>query len=43
LKLTVSAGVKLFLAIIPLEESKVVVAHPATLVTLGDLKKRSPI
>ncbi len=38
LKLAVSAGVGLFLGIIALEESKVVVAHPATLVTLGDLK-----
>jgi AGZA family xanthine/uracil permease-like MFS transporter len=37
LKLAVSAGVGLFLAIIALEEAKVVVAHPATLVTLGDL------
>src|SRR5579859_3872297 len=41
LKLAVSAGVGLFLAIIALEESKIVVAHPATLVTLGDL--RNPI
>ncbi|MEP7029506.1 MAG: NCS2 family permease [Pseudolabrys sp.] len=38
LKLAVSAGVGLFLAIIALEEAKVIVAHPATLVTLGDLK-----
>lgn len=38
LKLAVSAGVGLFLGIIAMEESKVVVAHPATLVTLGDLK-----
>ena len=38
LKLAISAGVGLFLGIIALEESKVVVAHPATLVTLGDLK-----
>ena len=37
LKLAVSAGVGLFLGIIALEEAKVVVAHPATLVTLGDL------
>src|SRR5437588_3457863 len=37
LKLAVSAGVGLFLGIIALEESKVVVSHPATLVTLGDL------
>ena len=38
LKLAVSAGVGLFLGIIALEEAKVVVAHPTTLVTLGDLK-----
>ncbi len=37
LKLAVSAGVGMFLGIIALEEAKVVVAHPATLVTLGDL------
>ncbi len=38
LKLAISAGVGLFLGIIALEEAKIVVAHPATLVTLGDLK-----
>src|SRR6202142_4077424 len=38
LKLATSAGVGLFLAIIALEEAKVVVAQPATLVTLGDLR-----
>jgi AGZA family xanthine/uracil permease-like MFS transporter len=38
LKLATSAGVGLFLGIIALEESNVVVASPATLVTLGDLK-----
>lgn len=37
LKLAISAGVGLFLAIIALEEAKIVVAHPVTLVTLGDL------
>src|SRR5664280_1751352 len=37
-KAAVSAGVGLFLGIIALEEAKVVVAQPATLVTLGDLK-----
>ena len=35
LKLAISAGVGLFLGIIALEESKIVVASPATLVTLG--------
>jgi adenine/guanine/hypoxanthine permease len=39
LKLAVSAGVGLFLGIIALQTSGVVVDHPATLVTLGDLKK----
>jgi AGZA family xanthine/uracil permease-like MFS transporter len=39
LKLAISAGVGLFLAIIALEQAKIVVAHPVTLVTLGDLKQ----
>src|SRR5262250_1444184 len=39
LKLAISAGVGLFLGIIALEEAKIVVAHPETLVTLGDLKQ----
>jgi AGZA family xanthine/uracil permease-like MFS transporter len=39
LKLAVSAGVGLFLGIIALETSGIVVDSPATLVTLGDLKK----
>src|SRR6185437_2801873 len=43
LKLAVAAGVGLFLGIIALEEAKVVVAHPATLVTLGDLTNPQPI
>jgi adenine/guanine/hypoxanthine permease len=38
LKLAISAGIGLFLGIIALEESKIVVASPATLVTLGDLR-----
>ena len=38
LKLAVSAGIGLFLFIIALEQSKIIVGHPATLVTLGDLK-----
>src|SRR5689334_5870296 len=41
MKLAISAGVGLFLLIIALEEAKIVVAHPATLVTLGDLKQPS--
>src|SRR5476649_202984 len=39
LKFAISAGVGLFLGIIALEEAKIVVTHPATLVTLGDLKQ----
>src|SRR5947207_2771331 len=39
LKLAISAGVGLFLGIIALEEAKIVVANPATLVTLGNLKQ----
>src|SRR5262244_2729295 len=39
LKLAISAGVGLFLGIIALEEAKIVVAHPVTLVTLGSLKE----
>ena len=37
LKLAIGAGIGLFLGIIALEEAKIVVAHPATLVTLGNL------
>jgi AGZA family xanthine/uracil permease-like MFS transporter len=37
LKLAISAGVGLFLGIIALEEAKIVVQQPATLVTLGNL------
>src|SRR5580693_9078889 len=39
LKLAISAGVGLFLGIIALTQAKIVVAHPVTLVTLGDLKQ----
>src|SRR5581483_7244003 len=39
LKFAISAGIGLFLGIIALEQSKIVVASPATLVTLGDLKQ----
>jgi AGZA family xanthine/uracil permease-like MFS transporter len=41
LKFAISAGIGLFLGIIALEESKIVVGSPATLVTLGDL--RNPV
>ncbi|MBW7656300.1 NCS2 family permease [Hydrogenophilus thermoluteolus] len=37
LKYAISAGIGLFLAIIGLKNAGIVVAHPATLVTLGDL------
>jgi AGZA family xanthine/uracil permease-like MFS transporter len=43
LKLAISAGVGLFLGIIAFEEAKIVVAHPVTLVTLGDLKNPAAI
>jgi adenine/guanine/hypoxanthine permease len=43
LKLAISAGIGLFLGIIALEEAKIVVASPATLVTLGDLRSPAPI
>src|SRR6266576_1686194 len=38
-KFPIAAGVGLFLGIIALEEAKIVVANPATLVTLGDLRQ----
>jgi AGZA family xanthine/uracil permease-like MFS transporter len=43
LKFAVAAGVGLFLGIIALEESKIIVDHPATLVTLGDLRHWEPV
>jgi adenine/guanine/hypoxanthine permease len=39
LKLAVSAGVGLFLGIIALQQSGIVADHPATLVTLGNLRE----
>ena len=38
MKLGIAAGIGLFLAIIALNNAKIIVAHPATLVTLGDIK-----
>ncbi len=38
MKLGIAAGIGLFLAIIALENAKIVVAHPATLVTMGNVK-----
>jgi adenine/guanine/hypoxanthine permease len=43
LKLAVSAGVGLFLGIIALQQSGVVVDHPVTLVTLGNLRDWSTV
>jgi adenine/guanine/hypoxanthine permease len=43
MKLAISAGVGLFFGIIALEQAKIVVAHPVTLVTLGDLKNPAAI
>ena len=43
LKIAISAGIGLFLAIIALKNAGIVVDHPATLVTLGDLKKPEPL
>jgi AGZA family xanthine/uracil permease-like MFS transporter len=37
LKLAISAGIGLFLGVIALTQARIVVANPATLVTLGDL------
>lgn len=37
LKLAISAGIGLFLGIIAMKEAGLIVAHPATLVTLGDV------
>ena len=38
LKLAIAAGIGLFLAIIGLKAGGIITAHPATLVTIGDLK-----
>lgn len=43
LKIAISAGIGLFLAIIALKNAGIVVDHPATLVTLGDLKQPAPL
>lgn len=43
LKFAVSAGVGLFLGIIALQSAGVVVSHPATLITLGNLTKPASI
>lgn len=43
LKYAIGAGVGLFLGIIALEEAKIIVDHPVTLVTLGDLRQPAPL
>ncbi|MGQ3049952.1 MAG: NCS2 family permease [Niveispirillum sp.] len=43
LKLAISAGIGLFLAIIALENAGLIKAHPVTLVTMGDLTKPQPV
>ena len=43
LKYAIGAGVGLFLGIIALENAQIVVAHPATLVTLGHLNEAAPL
>lgn len=43
LKIAISAGIGLFLAIIALKNAGIVVDHPATLITLGDLKSWPPV
>lgn len=42
LKLAIAAGIGAFLALIALKSSGIIVAHPATLVGLGDLTSLSP-
>ena len=43
LKYAIGAGVGLFLGIIALENAQIIVAHPATLVTLGHLNVPAPL
>lgn len=43
LKFAISAGVGLFIGIIALEQSKIIVAHPVTLVTLGPLTSKAAL
>lgn len=43
LKLGIAAGIGLFLAIIALKNAGIIIAHPATLVTMGDLSTHSAI
>ncbi|GAB3464633.1 NCS2 family permease [Azotobacter salinestris] len=43
LRLAIGAGIGLFLALIALQNAGVVVAHPVTLLTLGDLTQAPPL
>lgn len=43
LKMAISAGIGLFLAIIALKNAQIVVDHPSTLVALGDLTSAPPL
>lgn len=43
LKMAISAGIGLFLGIIALKNAGIIVDHPATLVSVGDLTKPEPI
>ena len=43
LKLAISAGIGLFLALIGLQNAGIIVGHPATLLTLGDLHQPGPL
>lgn len=43
LKFAISAGIGLFLAIIGLKNAGLIVAHPSTLVTLGNLHQPAPV
>jgi AGZA family xanthine/uracil permease-like MFS transporter len=43
LRSAIAAGIGLFLAIIALSTAKIVVPHPATMVTLGDLREPGPL
>ena len=43
LKMAISAGIGLFLAIIALKNAGIIAAHPSTYLTTGDLSRPSPI
>ncbi|MDZ7904320.1 MAG: NCS2 family permease [Rheinheimera sp.] len=43
LKLGIATGIGAFLAMIALKNAGIIVAHPATLVTLGDLTQATPL